>query len=629
MMLARSRVIAGLVLFACAGVGLIAAEKKNETLRSKAAVEERMRKDITYLASDELEGRGVTTKGINLAADFIAGEFKKSGLKPAGKNADYFQPFTIVTGNAKLDEPNRLTLYSPKGEKFDLKLGEQFIPIGLSESGKIKEADIVFVGYGATADKIGYDDYKDFDVAGKIVVVLRKTPRSENTKEGGMEGGKDGPHASLQSKLVNAGLHKAAAVFIVNDLETAKSGDKLMDFSYTANSRQSLGVPAVQITRPLLDQMLQSTLNTTLKEREKDIEDTLKPASAILKGWSADLEVNVKRDKSSVKNVIGVLEGAGPLANETVVIGAHYDHLGYGGRGSGSMQKEAGKEPQIHHGADDNGSGTTTVLELARRFGEIPNREGRRLVFMTFTGEESGLLGSAYYCNNPIYPLADTVAMINLDMVGRVRPDQKSSKDKIFVYGTGTDKGFDKLLTDVNQKYDFMMQKTAGTRMAGGSSDHASFYAKKVPVIFFFSGNHTDYHRPSDTADKINVEGMAKVADLTEELIDHLAHQAERPQYVKIEGGPSGGRGPSGPRLGIMPSYGDDKEGVLLEGVSKDMPAEKAGLKEGDRIVEIGGKPVKNLEVYMVLMSSQKKGDTVEIGYLRDGKKAIAKLKLE
>src|SRR5262249_19012323 len=159
------------------------------------------------------------------------------------------------------------------------------------------------------------------------------------------------------------------------------------------------------------------------------------------------------------------------------------------------------------------------------------------------------------------------------------------------------------LLTEVNQKHDFMMQKTAGTRMAGGSSDHASFYAKKVPVIFFFSGNHPDYHRPSDTADKINVEGMAKVADLTEELIDHLAHQPERPQYVKVDGGQTGGGpGRGGPRLGIMPSYGDDKEGVLLEGVSKDMPAEKAGLKEGDRIVEIGGKPVKNLEVYMVLM---------------------------
>jgi hypothetical protein len=626
MMRARSRIFTGLALFACAGVGLIAAEKNNETVRTKAAVVERMRNDITYLASDELEGRGVTTKGINLAADFIAGEFKKAGLKPAGKNADYFQPFSIVTGAAKLEEPNSLKLHGPKGEEIELKMGDQFIPIGLSESGKVK-ADIAFVGYGATAAKLDYDDYKNIDVAGKIVIVLRKTPRSENIKDG-FEGGKDGPHASLQSKLVNALGHKAAAVFIVNDYETAKSGDKLMDFSYTANSRQSLGIPAVQITRTLVDQMLQSTLNTTLREREKDIDESMKPASAIMKGWSADLDVNVKREKSNVKNVIGVIEGSGPLAKETVVIGAHYDHLGYGGSGSGSLDRGKNK-PQIHHGADDNGSGTTTVLELARRFGEMPNREGRRLVFMTFTGEESGLLGSAYYCNNPIYPLADTVAMINLDMVGRVRPDMKSSKDKIFVYGTGTDKGFDKLLTDINQKYDFMMQKTAGTRMAGGSSDHASFYAKKVPVIFFFSGNHTDYHRPSDTADKINVEGMAKVADLTEELIEHLVHQPNRPEYVKTDGGPSVSPGRNGPRMGIMPSYGDDKDGVLLEGVSKDAPAEKAGLKEGDRIVEIGGKPVKNLEVYMVLMSSQKKGDTIEIGFIRDGKKEIAKVKLE
>ncbi|MFL5243275.1 MAG: M28 family peptidase [Gemmataceae bacterium] len=625
-MLARSRVLPGLAVIALTGFGLVAAEKNDRVTRTKAAVEERMRHDITFLASDQCEGRGVSTKGINLAADYIAAEFKKAGLKAADKCPDYFQSFSIITGNAKLEEPNSLKLRGPLGQAIELKMGDQFIPVGFSESGKVK-ADLVFVGYGATADALHYDDYKDIDVTGKIVVVLRKTPRSEVT-QAGFEGGKEGPHASLQAKLVNAGLHKAAAVFFVNDHETAKSGDKLMDFAYTANSRQSLGIPAIHVHRSLVEEMLQSTLNATLRDVEKDIDETLKPASASLKGWSADLEINIKREKSNVKNIIGVLEGAGPLANETVVIGAHYDHLGYGGRGSGSLAKDA-KEPQIHHGADDNGSGTTTIMELARRFGEIPHREGRRLVFMTFTGEESGLLGSMHYCNNPLYPLADTVAMVNLDMVGRLRPDMKSSKDKLYVYGTGTDKHFDKLLTDLNQKFDFQMQKTAGTRMVGGSSDHASFYAKKIPVLFLFTGNHPDYHRPSDTADKINVEGMAKVADLTEELIDHLARQPDRPEYVKIEGGSSGSPGMNGPRLGIMPSYGDEKEGVLLEAVSKGAPAEKAGMKEGDRIVEIGGKPVKNLEVYMVLMASQKKGDTVEIGFLRDGKKEAVKVKLE
>jgi C-terminal processing protease CtpA/Prc len=173
------------------------------------------------------------------------------------------------------------------------------------------------------------------------------------------------------------------------------------------------------------------------------------------------------------------------------------------------------------------------------------------------------------------------------------------------------------------------MQKIAGTRMAGGSSDHASFYAKKVPVLFLFTGNHPDYHRPSDTADKINVAGMRKIAEFSEDVVEHLASQAIRPQYVKVDQGPLVSPAGGGPRLGIMPSYGDDQEGVLLEGVREGTPADKAQLKEGDRIIELDGKAVKNLETYMVLMAGHKKGDALEIVVLRDGKKVTLKAKLE
>ena len=592
-------------------------------------IEERMRKDITFLACDECEGRGVVTKGINLAADYIAAEFKKAGLQPAGDDGTYFQNFRVISGAAKLESPNTLVLSGPKDQRIELTINDYFLPLGISESGKAKNAPIVFAGYGATAQGIGYDDYKGVDVEGKVVILLRRTPRVEN-EHAPFEGGPDGPHASLSAKLVNAGLHKAAAVLFVNDRATAKAGDALMDFAYTANARQSFGLPAAHVHRSIVDDLLQSGANISLKDLEGEIDRNLKPHSVELEGWKASLEVNVSRQRSAVKNVIGVLEGSGDLAGQTIIIGAHYDHLGYGGRGSGSLAKDPDSK-EIHHGADDNGSGTTTILELARHFGAMKDRQGRRLVFIAFTGEESGLLGSEYYCKHPVYPLADTAAMINLDMVGRLRADMETHKDKLVVYGTSTGKGFDDLVTGLNKKFDFQMQKVPGILMVNerSSSDHATFYQKKIPVLFFFTGNHPDYHRPSDTADKVNVAGMRKIAELVEDIAEDLATAKDRPEYVKVNTPSSGGASMRGPRLGIMPSYGDEGEGVLLEGVRDGSPADKAQLKEGDRIIELNGKAVKNLEAYMVLMSTQKKGDTLEVTILRAGKKETVKVKLE
>jgi len=265
-------------------------------------------------------------------------------------------------------------------------------------------------------------------------------------------------------------------------------------------------------------------------------------------------------------------------------------------------------------------------MELARRYGQKPDRGGRRLVFIAFSGEESGLLGSAYYCQHPYIPLSETAAMVNMDMVGRLRPDKETHKDKLIVYGTGSAKTFDKLIDSVNAKYNFRIQKVA-TGM--GPSDQMSFYQKNIPVYFFFTDLHGDYHRPSDTADKINLPGMVRIADLVEDVIDQLERVPERPQFVKVPGGmPSMSRG-QGPRLGIQPSYGDDQEGVLLGGVSAGTPAAKAGLREGDRIIEMAGKPIKNLESYMAVMAGQRKGDALLVGILRDGKKVSVKVTLE
>ncbi|MFN4258869.1 MAG: M20/M25/M40 family metallo-hydrolase [Gemmataceae bacterium] len=584
-----------------------------------AAIEERMRQDVTYLASAELEGRGPGTKGIDLAADYIAQEFQKAGLKPmVGQNPSYFQPFQ-VSGTAKLGSPNRLRLTGPQGQEIVLKLDQDFRPLGLSGSGKVS-APVVFAGYGVKAKNVGYDDFQDLDVAGKVVVIIRKTPHADNPHVP-FDGQRSGQHAGLLTKMVNAELHKAAAVLFVNHGNDLGNGDILMDFAYTAAARQTPGLPAVQIKRSLVDTMTKSSLAQSLSDIERAIDRDLQPRGAPLTGWHADLEIRVDRPTVPVKNVIGVLEGEGPLAKETIVIGAHYDHLGYGGRGS--LARDV-KGPAIHHGADDNASGTTCLIELARRFGQGP-KPARRIVFIAFSAEEIGLLGSDHYVKNPLIPLTDTVAMINLDMVGRLRADKDTNEEQLTVYGTGTAKHFDQLIDDLNKKHShFKLRKVPG---GTGPSDHTSFYLKDIPVLFFFTGTHPDYHKPSDTADKINVEGMRKIADLVEDITQELVQADKRPEFVKVAGGSTPRPSMNVPRLGIMPNYGEEeKEGLLLDGVSDNGPAAKAGLKAGDRIIEIGGKPVKDISTYMVLISNHKKGEPINLVILREGKKVPVKV---
>ncbi len=574
--------------------------------------EERLKRDVTFLASDECEGRGPTTHGINLAADYIAAEFKKAGLAPGGVEGGWFQPFTIPA--AILDAPATLALSGPRGQRLALRQGVQFWPMGLGKAGK-ESAPLVFAGYGITNEKAHYDDYEGLDVAEKIVVLLRGSPKTaDRDLSRALFAG-----APFTAKLANAEKHRAVGVLIVNDRETAQAGDDLVDFNFTALDRRPGALPAFHLRRDVLQAMLASR-GEDLDDIERALDRDLKPQGRALPGWTAAFELKMHRASITLKNVVGVLEGAGPLAKETIVVGAHYDHLGYGSIGSRSPVKKMA----IHHGADDNGSGSTALLELARRFGEKRNRQGRRLVFIAFSGEELGLFGSEHYCKKPLFPLADTAAMYNLDMVGRLSKDDKTGKDKLLTEGSGTAKPFPELLDRLAAKHDFtMVNKPSGF----GPSDHASFCDAKVPVLFVWTGYHDDYHLPSDTADKINVAGMRKVVDLSEEAVASLTTMI-RPAYVEIKRPRSPSAG-NGPRLGIMPSYSDTGEGVLLGGVADDGAAGRAGLKKDDRIVEMAGKPVKDLEGYMEIMHGQKKGDTIAVVVIRNGKKVPFKVKLD
>jgi hypothetical protein len=599
----------------------------------QAAVE-RMKKDLYFLAGPECEGRGVGTAGLDKAADHITSSFKASGLKPAGKDGSYFQPFTLFNFPV-IDGASSLTISGgPDDAKFPMGLNTDFKPSGLSSGGK-RSAGLVFVGHGITAPKLNYNDYAGVDAKGKWVIVVRRTPRPEKDKDGrfdtGVPAGSDTPYAALITKLENAVEHKAAGILFVSDPVTAGEADRLMNFDDHKYVEIAAQLPVLHVKRAAISKVLHAAIGKTLSELEAENDKDLKPVSVELKDWHARAEVGVLRQQVSVKNVVGVLEGSGPLADESIVIGAHYDHLGYGDGPLSAGGNAAQGKP--HYGADDNGSGTTGLLELARRFGAMKDRRGRRLVFIAFSGEERGLLGSKYYCANPIFPLAKTAAMLNLDMIGRLRPGPGdwlglSTKPRMVVYGTGTGDTFDRTIDAAESRFGLKILKVPG---GIGRSDHESFYKKHVPVLFLFTGLHDEYHKPTDTPDKIDFKAMATVVTMTEDLALDLSSTLTRPKYREQSGGFEDPLNPTPPRpgvaLGVRPDYAyQGGDGMRIEGVTAGRAAEKAGLKDGDVIVDIGGIPVRSLNGYMAALVGKKRGDTIEVTVLRGAKKVMLKV---
>jgi hypothetical protein len=596
----------------------------------------RMQKDIFFLAGPECEGRGIETKGIEKAADYIADTFQKAGLKPGMKGGNYFQPFNVAI-SAQVGTPTALAFTGPDGAKIEPKLGTDYNPLGFSPTSKAA-GDLVFAGFGISAPELKYDDYEGLDVAGKIVVVFRRTPRygtkGDKRFDTTAPAGEESKYAFFDAKIEQAAKHKAAGLIIVNDTTGAAKTDPLPKFAEHATGTNPAEFPVLFMKRAALDEILAAGKWKSAAELEEAIDDKLRPHSFELKGWSAAAQVTVERKEAKCKNIVGVLEGAGPLKDETVVVGAHYDHVGYGLWGSTGGAAARGK---VHYGADDNASGTTGLMELARRFGAQPNRQGRRLVFIAFSAEEHGLDGSRYYCKNPLFPLESTAAMINMDMIGRTKPVPTDwlglfeKKDRLLVYGTGTGEGFDKLVDAATRKIDLKVTKLpAGT----GPSDHDSFYRKNIPVLFLYTGTHPEYHKPTDVPEKIDVPGMKKMTDFTELLLTDFLTCPTKPKYLVVAGDwtdptePRPAR-PMGPRLGVLPDYAFEGEGLRLEGVTPGGVAEKAGLKEGDVIVEIAGKPVANITAYMTAMSGQKPGTTIDVVVERKGKKVTLKADLK
>jgi hypothetical protein len=618
-----------------AGLWASAATLADDAPGAAAAVtqaERRMKSDVTFLADDAREGRDPGSKGIEASAEYIASVFKKAGLKPAAAGSDgYFQEFA-VSGNLEPKNEQFLVFNGQDGETVKPQYPGEFTPLAIGTARILEKVPIVFAGYGITAKNpprypgLDYDDYAKVDVKGKAVLILRREPQQHDDASP-FDGKKDSTFATFQHKAVNAFQHGAAAVILVNNragLIDAK--DRVLGFAQ-AGAAPISNIPFLMLTRAAADRMLEAAGQPSLTEFEDKIDDELKPRSCDIKGWTLTAKIIISSDQVKTKNVVGVLEGAGPHANETVVIGGHYDHLGHGGMFSGSL---AILSKEIHNGADDNASGTSMVLELARRLAARPDPLPRRLVFIAFSGEEKGLLGSQYYVNNPLIPLEETVMMINCDMVGRLSPD-----GQLTMVGTGTTPGIATLVDALGQSAGLKIKKVAGIADGFGGSDHESFYNKGVPVLFAFTGLHGDYHRPSDDTNRINFAGMGRIADYLELITLDLARRPERPAYLKLAearrapgGGDTARRGTS-VSLGIMPDYAyDKKDGLRITGVRDGGPADKAGLKDGDRIVRCGSKEVGTIYDYMESMTQFKPGDELDVVIVRDGKEIKLKVNL-
>lgn len=584
----------------CLGSMLLATGKfggEHDVLRAEDRVTStasRLAADLMYLASDELAGRDVGSPGIAQAGEYIAGRFQQLGLVTDLFDGGPYQEFTIP-GPATLGAPERNSLRFEGAAGVSLvRLTDEVTPVSLGSNGTFS-GEVLFAGYGITAPELNYDDYANLDVRGKVVIVLRKEPRQSDPNSP-FDGTQPSQHAFFSSKELNAVVHGAAALILVNDQATvAHAGaDQLPKLTAAGNAINDRQIPTLFCLRSTVDKLLQSALGESLQTLEAAIDRDLAPHSHALAGIRASGETLIAQSQTPVRNVVGLLPGQGSLADQYVVIGAHYDHVGMGGVGS-----LAPSTIEIHNGADDNASGTAVLLEVARRLtnlpiasasetGEkdVPAAARRSVIFIAFTGEERGLLGSKYFVRNPRWPLEQTVAMLNMDMVGRMEGNS------LTVYGTGTAEQFDGLIDRTSASLGLAIDK----QPAGfGPSDHSSFYEASIPVLHFFTGLHNDYHRPSDDYDKINYLGMAMVTDLVTSIALELASSPYSPKLLQTSAVAHIGRPVPSKRAVLGVRLDAHTTVPTVVDVAPGGAASLVGIRAGDVISAIDDQPISSV----------------------------------
>jgi hypothetical protein len=566
--------------------------------------------DIKTFSQPKMEGRGDGTKGLVRAEHILRDRYKSYGLQPAGQNG-YLQAFTVTTG-AKLEGKNNLVVENGSA-KTELKINQEYVPFSFSSSGAASAA-LVFAGFGVTADEFGYDDYAGLDVKDKVVVVLRYEPMGFAAKSGnqGLTN-----HAQLISKAINARNHGAKAVILVNGKLSDGEEDLLTRFG-SVNGPENVGILFLQVKNAVADAWFHDD-GASLKDAQDKINSQTKPASfAFPDGLRAALSVGVANTHATVNNVLAYLPGK---TEEYIILGAHYDHLGRGNFDSLAPSQIG----QIHPGADDNASGTAGLLELARLLSPLNGQLQRGILFASFAGEELGLLGSAEWVKEPTKPLDKAVAMLNMDMIGRIKDG------RVYVGGVGTGSTFAKVLEQAETGSPLKFEASQG---GYASSDHTSFVSKRIPVLFFFSGLHADYHKPSDTWEKINGSSAVELLNVVAKTTLEIATEPDRAAFVVVtesnpHGGSAGGGGGYGPYFGSIPDFGQTENGVKFSDVKPGSPAAKAGLKAGDVLVQFGDKPIKNLYDFTDALRRSKIGDVVAVTVLRDGKELKVDVKLE
>ncbi len=552
---------------------------------------------LQYLASDRLEGRRAGTPWADTAAAYLAQQLQQAGIQPAFKNT-YMQPFTVhqVEGY----DTARTVVELIRGEDtLRLTAGTDFVPLAFSASSDTG-GTLLFVGYGITSMKHHYDDYHGSDATGKVVVVLRHEPREKDSS--GVFGAPfPSMYSDLRYKARNAREHGAAAVILVKDaVPHPDEEDALLPFR-KESSVQDVGIPVVQVLRKHLLAFL------NLDSLQQAIDQDLNP-HPVEPEVRVRIRVRILKQDRETRNVVGYIPGTDPRAKDVLVIGGHYDHLGWGGPGSGALDPDT---HAVHNGADDNASGTAMTLALARYLKKHPLRHPVMVAF--WSAEEIGALGSDYFVKHPPVPLPRIRFYLNFDMVGRL-----TDSSGLFITGTGTARELDSLSKGWAKRTDLRL--TFSPEGFGGS-DHMNFYLAGVPVLFFFTGMHEDYHKHTDDADKINYDGMVHIAQLGLDILrqvdtlDTLTYQET--QAKGTVSGIETGETRKGVRLGVIPDYAFSGKGMRLSGVRKNGPGGRAGLQKGDILIEINGKSIEDIYAYMYALQEVDWGDTLHTRVVR------------
>jgi aminopeptidase YwaD len=473
---------------------------------------------IRFLASDEMKGRADGGPELNRAADYIAQQFKEIGLNPGGDEGTWFQPFELVAG-LTVGKDNSLVV-SDRTQSVRLALGSTYYPLSTvpnesadAPSAQMDKLPLAFAGFGLSAPQAGYDDYEGLDVSGKAVIIFSHEPQ-ESDPNSPLNGNRPMPESTLFRKAEIAKLRGARVLLVVSDPSHATDQGLFHSFEVLPDADDA-GMPVLRVRRnemrPLLDAW---GLDALAIQINRD----LRPRSKPLNMASVDYTEYLAHDRRPVRNVVGIIPGSDPSrAEQAIVIGAHYDHVGLGGRLSATPERTG----EIHNGADDNASGTASIIEIARAAMADRARFPRTLIFVAFAGEERGLLGSAHYVSAPPVPISNTVAMLNLDMVGR-------SRGAVDVSGLDVAASLKPELMAAAQATGMLDIKQQGP--GAGRSDDSSFIDKRVPAINFFTGFHPDYHRPTDDWERIDKQGTARVATLALEFAARIAEDPQRPR---------------------------------------------------------------------------------------------------